>query len=359
MRRDALSGQAPCGNRPSVVAIGGGTGLSTLLRGLKSVLAEGEIRALTGIVTVSDDGGSSGRLRRDFGMLAPGDVRNCLVALADDEDMLGRLFQYRFPGGDGLTGHSFGNLFMAAVTGITGDFYQAILMAERVLSIAGRVLPATLTDVRLVADGVSGERYLGESAVGLANEDLTHIALDPPDPPAFAPAVEAIRAADLVVLGPGSLFTSVLPNLLIPEIAEALARRSCPSVLVLNLMTQPGETSGMDGLAHLAALESHAFVGVVDYVLANDAVPSRDSIAIYEETGSVPVSLSRLAGSAGDRLMTADLLAEGGLIRHDPGKVTRAILDCLYRQGRWPIGGWPTLPVSSDAREPESTVGAH
>ena len=203
---------------PSIVAIGGGTGLSTVLRSLKPHLAAGRIGDLTGIVAVTDDGGSSGRLRRDFAVLPPGDVRNCLVALADDEDLLSRLFQYRFADGSDLAGHSFGNLFLAALTGITGDFYQAILTAERILSVTGTVLPATLSDLRLVGRGTSGRRYLGESAVGGSNERLVSIELEPACPPAFAQAVSAIQSADLIVLGPGSLYTSVLPNLMVPEI---------------------------------------------------------------------------------------------------------------------------------------------
>lgn len=320
----------PAGRGPSVVAIGGGTGLSTLLRGLKPALRSGAIGSLTGVVTVSDDGGSSGRLRRDFGIPPPGDIRNCLVALADDEDMLSRLFQYRFPGGDGLSGHSFGNLFMAAVTGITGDFYEAILAAERLLSVCGTVLPATLSDVRLLARGISGKSYTGETAVGACDEHLVELSLDPPSPPAFAPAVAAIREADVIVLGPGSLFTSILPNLLVPEIHRAVRERSGPALLVLNLMTQPGETTGMDGQAHLDAIERQAGSGLIDVVVANSGRATIDRLRNYFDAGATPVSLSpRAARDHGVALIRDDLLADGQLIRHDPARLCQVILGVL------------------------------
>src|SRR5882757_3419183 len=186
----------------ALVAIGGGTGLSVLLRGLKHHVGTPRLRQLTGVVTVTDDGGSSGRLRRELGVLPPGDIRNCIAALADDEDLLTRLFQYRFPNGGGLLGHSFGNLFLTALTGITGDFHQAILTAESLLSVRGRIFPATLTDVRLRARGLSGRIYEGESAVGLSAEELAAVEIDPPAPPAFPQAVAALERADLILLGP-------------------------------------------------------------------------------------------------------------------------------------------------------------
>jgi len=304
-----------------------------LLRGLKPALRSGEIGQLTGIVTVSDDGGSSGRLREDFGIIPPGDIRNCLVALADDEDFLGRLFQYRFPGTNGLSGHSFGNLFMAAVTGVTGDFYQAILVAERLLSVCGRVLPATLSDVRLVARGTSGRRYAGESAVGASGERRVELALDPPSPLAFAPAVTAIQDADLVLLGPGSLFTSIVPNLLVPQIHQAITARTRPTVLILNLMTQPGETTDMDALAHLEAIEQHAGRGLVDLVLANNAEPSSERLVPYTMAGAAPVSLARLCESRKEvGVVRRDLMGDGALIRHDPTKLRDAIVSLVSRE---------------------------
>jgi uncharacterized cofD-like protein len=308
--------------------LGGGTGLAVLLRALK--LARGldaDRDGLSGVVTVTDDGGSSGRLRRDFGVLPPGDIRNCLVALAKDEDLLTRLFQYRFANGEGLSGHSFGNLFLTALTGITGDFYQAILTAESVLSVRGRILPATLTDVRLRARGASGRWYEGESAIGTAGERLEELALQPVSPVAFPAAVDAITRADLVVLGPGSLYTSILPNLLIPGIRDAVGRSRARTVLMLNLMTQPGETDGMTGLDHLEAVERHAGEGLIDAVVANAAPLPADRLARYAAQGAVPVEVDRDAFVArGVELIEADVLADQELLRHDVAALGRVIL---------------------------------
>ncbi|HVT15797.1 MAG TPA: uridine diphosphate-N-acetylglucosamine-binding protein YvcK [Thermoanaerobaculia bacterium] len=319
----------------ALAAIGGGTGLSALLRGLKHHVGTPRLRQLTGVVTVTDDGGSSGRLRREFGVLPPGDIRNCIVALADDEDLLARLFQYRFPNGGGLVGHSFGNLFLTALTGITGDFHQAILTAESVLSVRGKVFPATLTDVRLRGRGVSGAVYEGESAVGGSGEEIAAIEIDPPAAPAFPPAVAALEAADAILLGPGSLFTSILPNLLIPGIRQAVAKTRARVVLLLNLMTQPGETDGMMGDAHVRAIERHVGGGLVDTVLANARPIPRALLAHYAETGSEPVAVEREALEVrGIEVVEADLLApphDGELIRHDPEKLAGAVLALLSR----------------------------
>src|SRR4051812_5190931 len=302
----------------ALVAIGGGTGLSALLRGLKHHVGTDRLRQLTGVVTVTDDGGSSGRLRKEFGVLPPGDIRNCIAALADDEDLLTRLFQYRFPNGGGLLGHSFGNLFLTALTGITGDFHQAILTAESVLSVRGKIFPATLTDVRLRGRGVSGRIYEGESAIGLSGEELAAVELDPASPPAFPQAVAALERADLILLGPGSLYTSILPNLLIPGIRQALGKSRAPVILLLNLMTQPGETDGMMGADHMRAIERHAGKGLVDRVLANATPIAEPLLAHYAETGSECVTTDRETIEAmGLRVIEADLLAKGDLIRHD------------------------------------------
>ncbi|MCP3963136.1 MAG: uridine diphosphate-N-acetylglucosamine-binding protein YvcK [bacterium] len=310
---------------PYLAAIGGGSGLAVLLRGLKSHMGGPE--RLTAVVTVADDGGSSGRLRRDFGVLPPGDIRNCIVALADDEDLLARLFQYRFANGEGLSGHSFGNLFLTALTGITGDFYQAILTAESILSVRGRILPSTLTDVRLRGTGSSGKVYEGESAVGRSGERLTHLELLPAAIPAFPPSAQALERADLILLGPGSLYTSILPNLLIPGILGAVRRSSARVVLILNLMTQPGETDSMSALDHLHAIDQHLGERLVDCVLVNAARPPEDTLGHYAEAGSELVRVDREALAArGVELVEEDLLAEGKLIRHDPAKLSRAAL---------------------------------
>ncbi len=325
--------------------MGGGSGLAVLLRGLKTDFGHRRPEQLTAVVTVADDGGSSGRLRRDFGVLPPGDVRSCIVALADDEDLLARLFQYRFPGGEGLSGHSFGNLFLTALTGITGDFYQAILTAEQVLSVRGRILPATLGDVRLSAVGRSGRVYQGESAVGRSGEALARLELAPAgvssvgvssaEVPAFAPAVEALVAADLILLGPGSLYTSILPNLLIPGIRQAIRKSPAPVILILNLMTQPGETDHMSALEHLLAIEEHAGEGLVDAVLVNAVPPPLPLLERYAAAGSHLVEVDRAAIEAhGVEVVETDLLAAGDLVRHDPARLSRAILEFAARQAR-------------------------
>jgi uncharacterized cofD-like protein len=310
------------------VAVGGGTGLSALLRGLKHYAGTDRIRKLTGVVTVTDDGGSSGRLRKEFGVLPPGDIRNCLVALADDEDLLARLFQYRFPNGGGLLGHSFGNLFLTALTGITGDFHQAILTAESILSVRGKICPATLHDVRLRGRGVSGRIYEGESEVGLSGEELAAVEIDPPAPPAFPPAVAALESADLILLGPGSVYTSILPNLLIPGIRQAVAKARARKILLLNLMTQPGETDGMMGAAHLQALARYVGPGFIDAVLVNSSEIPPHLIRHYAATGSEPVTCQREELEAlGVEIIEADLLAvDQDLIRHDPEKLAEAVL---------------------------------
>src|SRR3977135_268971 len=261
-----------------VVALGGGTGLSTLLRGLKENVirrtdeharAERPIADLTAIVTVTDDGGSSGRLRRENRILPPGDIRNCMVALSKDEALLGRLFQYRFHAGRGLIGHNFGNLFLAALTHITGDFTEAIRESSKVLAIRGRIFPSTLANVHLVATLTNGRRVRGETRITASRVPIKKLELSPKHGPPLPLAIEAIRKADLILLGPGSLYTSVLPNLLIPEVASAIAKSKAPRVYVANLMTQPGETAG-DALAgHLRAIQKHVPHRVIDWVVAN------------------------------------------------------------------------------------------
>ncbi len=325
-----MSPKARSGRGPSVLAIGGGSGLPVLLRGLKRQLEGASQEDLTAIVTVADDGGSSGRLRRELGVPPPGDIRNCLVALADDEALLSRLFQHRFQNGEGLVGHSFGNLFLSALTKVTGDFYQAVLTAESVLSVRGRILPATLRDVSLRARGISGQVYEGESSIGTAGERLESLAVEPAEVPAFELAVEAIARADLIVLGPGSLYTSLLPNLLIPGIRQAVAASPAPVVLVQNLMTQPGETDYLSALDHLDAFEQHAGAGLVDMVLVNSTAPQEVVLARYAEAGAalVPVDERELV-SKGVEVVAVDLLAAGELIRHDPAKLAGAVLSLL------------------------------
>ena len=295
-----------------IAALGGGTGLAALLRGLKRESVE-----ISAIVTVGDDGGSSGRLRRELGVLPPGDIRNCLVALADDESLLGRLFQYRFRNGP-LSGHSFGNLFLAALTDVAGGFDRAVEESSRVLRVSGEVLPSTLAEVSLWAERPNGQRVHGESAISAGPGPCARMWLEPESPPAHRPALEAISGADLVLLGPGSLFTSVLPHLAVPEIAEAVIAAEGLRVYVCNVMTQPGETDGFDAGDHLGHLLDVA-PGAIDVVVAHSGALDPDALASYARVGQHPVGVDRGAlESRGVRVVEADLAEQGRVVRHRP-----------------------------------------
>jgi len=268
---------------PRVVAVGGGSGLSALLRGLKRLTPH-----LTAIVTVADDGGSSGRLRADLGVLPPGDIRNCLVALADDESLLSALFSHRFKAGE-LAGHSFGNLFLAALTEVTGDFDRAIKESSKVLAIRGTVLPSTTSDVRLHALLSDGRHLVGESLIGRSPVSVQRVWLEPEGAVALPLALERIAQADIVVLGPGSLFTSVVPNLLAGGLIEALAAAEAPVVYVANVMTQPGETAAFSGPDHIRALIGHLGHGVLDAVLVNSTPVPSGLLERYSQEGAEPL----------------------------------------------------------------------
>jgi uncharacterized cofD-like protein len=310
---------------PKIVAIGGGTGLSTLLRGLKEFSANS-----TAVVTVADDGGSSGRLRREIGVLPPGDIRNCLAALADEERLITELFQYRFRAGDGLTGHSFGNLFLTALSDITGDLEQAIAASSQVLAVRGRVLPATLSDVRLWAELADGRRIEGESNITEAGGNIARIGCIPSNPPALPRALQAIREADYIVIGPGSLYTSVIPNLLVPEIAEAIALRDVPRIYVCNIMMQPGETQGYTVSDHIRAIDDACGRPLFSAVLVQKKVPSARALIRYAQEDSYPVVLDREAvARLGRRIVLASVMDEDeetGLVRHNPQKLARVLL---------------------------------
>jgi uncharacterized cofD-like protein len=310
---------------PKVVAIGGGTGLSTLLRGLKNYSSN-----ITAIVTVADDGGSSGRLRKDFGVLPPGDIRNCLAALADQEKLLTELFQYRFVNGNGLTGHSFGNLFLTAMTDITGDLEQAIAASSEVLAVRGKVLPATLMDVSLWAELADGRRIEGESNITAANGKIIKIGCHPENPPALPAVVQAIQEADYIIIGPGSLYTSVIPNLLVPEIREAIAARSVPSIYVCNIMTQPGETDGYSVSDHIRAIDRACGQKLFDAVLVHKRVPSAQTLIHYAQEQSHPVFLDREDIAALDRrVVLANVMdedTETGLVRHNHLQLARTLM---------------------------------
>ncbi|MBP9483473.1 MAG: YvcK family protein, partial [Negativicutes bacterium] len=248
---------------PHVVAIGGGTGLSVLLRGIKDYTSN-----IAAIVTVGDDGGSSGRLREDFGIVPPGDIRNCLVALADTEPVMESLFQYRFKGSGDLSGHSFGNLFLTAMLEVTdGDIEKALRQSNKVLRVRGRVIPSSHTPVRLIARMANGQRKEGESHIGEAGNRIDEISIEPVDAKAPAEALQAIAKADVILLGPGSLYTSVIPNLLVPGIADAIRANPAPKVYICNVMTQPGETDDYSALDHLKAIEKHGGKGLIDLMV--------------------------------------------------------------------------------------------
>ena len=287
---DALRAKSRLNRGPNIVAIGGGTGLSTLLSGLKRYSSH-----ITAIVTVADDGGSSGVLRRELGVLPPGDIRNCLAALSTEEPLLTRLFQYRFSAGNGLEGHSFGNLFLSALTAITGNLETAITASSRVLAVQGQVVPATNADVRLWAELENGERIEGESNIGHAQSPIVRLGCLPERPPALPRALEAIANADLIVLGPGSLYTSLLPNLLVPELVAAIQRSRAPRLYICNLMTQPGETDGLDVRGHLRAIEAQlASLGIqqrlFNAVLAQNDLTTSPLIEHYRSRGAEPVT---------------------------------------------------------------------
>ncbi|WP_375329542.1 uridine diphosphate-N-acetylglucosamine-binding protein YvcK [Microcystis sp. BLCC-F210] len=309
---------------PKIVAIGGGTGLSTLLRGLKQYSSN-----ITAIVTVADDGGSSGRLRREMGILPPGDIRNCIAALADEEKLLTELFQYRFHAGDGLSGHSFGNLFISAMTEITGDLEQAIDASAKVLAIRGKVLPATLTDVSLWAKLADGRIIEGESKITEAMGQIRQIGCHPVDPVALPAALAAIKEADYIIIGPGSLYTSIIPNLLVPAIRQALAQVTVPRVYVCNIMTQPGETDNYSVADHLRAIEGVCEERVFDAVLAQRTAPSPQSLQLYAQEHSHPVFLDREeVGKMGYRIVLANVMAEDEVtakVRHDPQRLARVL----------------------------------
>src|SRR6266404_4539300 len=320
-----------------VVALGGGTGLSTLLRGLKELVvrrtdehtsSEHPIADLAAIVTVTDDGGSSGRLRRENRMLPPGDIRNCMVALAKDEALLSRLFQYRFQAGRGLIGHNFGNLFLAALTHVTGDFAEAVRVSSKVLAIRGRIFPSTVSNVSLVATLEGGRKVHGETRISASRKPIKKLTLFPRTVRPLPKAVEAIQSADLILLGPGSLYTSILPNLLIPEIANAIAKSKAPRVYIANLMTQPGETSGYALADHLRAIQNRSPRRLIDWVVANRQLVSPEVAKRYRSQGAEPfaIDLANLQ-KLGYRVVLDNLLEEHAVIRHNPQRLARLLLE--------------------------------
>jgi uncharacterized cofD-like protein len=325
-----------------VVAIGGGHGLSTLLRGLKQHAGHRQERQLelTAIVTVADDGGSSGKLRRDMGVLPPGDFRNCLIALADSESLMTGLFQYRFGEGTGLDGHNFGNLFIAAMGEITGSFERALAESSKVLAVNGRVLPSTLQDVVLVAQlrevaGGRVSRVVGESSIPKADGVIELVRLEPEGVPAFPEAVRAILGADIVLAGPGSLYTSVLPNLLVSDIAQAIRASSAVKMYVCNVATQVGETDHYSVEDHVSALERHVGPGLFPIVLANDSLDLAQVLPEGVEMVRLSDPDDAELGSPEERpyrLVRRGLVDSACPWRHDPDRLSQAILE-TYRAG--------------------------
>ncbi len=318
-----------------VVALGGGTGLSAVLRGLKEHIAERgkrrlkqPIADLTAIVTVTDDGGSSGRLRRDYRILPPGDIRNCMVALSRDEHLLGDLFQYRFPTGRGLAGHSFGNLFLTALTNVTGDFPRAVQVSAQVLAIRGRIFPSTAQNVTLEAELEGGRVVAGETNISRSRKRIARLRLVPRRVRPLPEALAAIRQADLILVGPGSLYTSILPNLLVEEVVEVIANSAATRVYIANVMTQPGETQHYSVADHVRAIYAHTRVSLFDFVVINRTPVSPRLIRRYAKQGAEPVdpSLGELE-SMGLKYFSGDILQQEGVVRHDESRLTRLLLD--------------------------------
>lgn len=318
-----------------VVAIGGGTGLSTLLRGLRkhvavpgapSESAPGLISDLAAVVSVTDDGGSSGRLRQDFNMLPPGDLRNCMVALSEEEDLLARLFSHRFRAGGSLQDHSFGNLFVAALTEITGDFALAVELASKVLATRGRIYPVTTANATLVARMEDGSLIRGETNINASQKHIAELMLDPPDPVPLPETVEAIERADLISIGPGSLYTSLITNLLVRDLSAALVRARGLRVFICNLMTEANESLGLTASEHILRIYEHTRAPVFDYAIVNTAPFSAKTLSRYAAEGAEPIAadIERIE-ALGVRCITGNFASEDRVVRH-AGCVIGALL---------------------------------
>jgi uncharacterized cofD-like protein len=317
-----------------IVAIGGGTGLSTLLHGLKRYAVEPREIEITAVVTVTDDGGSSGRLRREFDVLPPGDIRNCLVALSEDEATLSKLFQYRFSGGKGLKGHSFGNLFLTALTDQTGDFAMAVKVSSEILAILGRIYPSTNANVALEAELENGRIVTGETKISRSRSRIKSIRLRPRVCKPLPETLEAIERADLITFGPGSLFTSVIPNVLVQGIPQAIRRSKALKAYFVNLMWQPGETIAFRASDHVEAIHRHAGLELLNVAVVNTRSISAKQRRKYaaEQVQSVVNDVDRLT-RMGLQVVAEDLLGEGDIVRHDP-RATAEIAMALVRRGR-------------------------
>jgi len=326
-----------------VVAIGGGTGLSTLLKGLKRfVLSPAEVRAaqadlpiireLCAVVTVSDDGGSSGRLRKELNMLPPGDIRNCIVALSEDEALLSKLFRHRFDKGSGLEGHSFGNLFLAALTSLTSDFSEAVRLSSEILLTRGRIYPATTSNIELEALFEDGTRVRGETKITASKGRIRELFLVPPDVGPMPQTLEAIAGADVITIGPGSLFTSLIPNLLVRGISEAIVASAATKVYICNLMTQANESLGLTAADHIRALNRHAQKQIFDYAIINRTPASDELKAKYASEGACQIvnDLDEVE-ALGVIPVLGDYLEEAGVARHNTARVARDLLELIVQ----------------------------
>ncbi|MBX3298843.1 MAG: YvcK family protein [Acidobacteria bacterium] len=322
-----------------IVAIGGGNGLSTLLSGLKRFVGESStepvwIEDLAAIVAVTDDGGSSGRLRDELGMLPPGDIRNCMVALSEDSKLLSRLFKHRFSGEGELSGHSFGNLFLAALSEVTGDFAEAVKLSSEILASKGHIYPATVSDVRLAARLTNGQTVRGETKISLLGNAIERLYLEPSDCSPLPEALDAIAAADVITVGPGSLFTSLIPPVLVGGVAEAIARSQAVKVFVCNLMTQPGETDGLSARRHIEIFRKYAPEVEFDHVIVNNHPISAEQREKYADEGAEQIGVhGSVSPTSIDNaeIIYGNLLAEGPKVRHDPEKLAQVTLLCALQ----------------------------
>lgn len=313
---------------PQIVVIGGGTGLSTLLRGLKGYTSN-----ITAIVTAADDGGSSGRIRKEWGLVPPGDIRNCLLALAETEPLMNALFDYRFVNGEGLEGHNFGNLFILAMSEVTGDFETAVQEFSRVLKVRGQVVASTLDNINLKAILANGEEIIGESNITKKGEKISKVQLVPNTCSPNPSALKAIEKAELIVLGPGSLYTSIMPNLLVPGMVEAIQNSKAPVIYVVNVMSEPGETTGFTASDHLKAILDHINCNrLIDYVLVNTDIFDEDIRKRYQKEGAFPVEIDlKKLEAMGVQVVQASLANSLDFARHDPEKLASAIMGILAR----------------------------
>jgi uncharacterized cofD-like protein len=309
--------------KPRIVSIGGGTGLSTLLRGLKKAPVD-----LSVIVTVTDDGGSSGRLREELRVLPPGDIRNCMIALSEDEHLMSHLFRFRFSSEGGLHDHSFGNLFLTAMAGVTGDFAVAVRLTSEVLAIKGVIYPSTNSNVQLRAELEDGSWVEGETRITAQRKRIRRVQLNPPHARPLPGALEAIASADLITIGPGSLYTSLVPNMLVQEVIGALRTSRAMKIYIQNIMTQPGETDGYSAADHVQALAEHCDGILFPNVLLNDELPSAEMLKPYEAESAALVEIDRdRLQKFGLNIVERQLLTQDGKIRHDPDRLARAVLE--------------------------------